>query len=97
MSIPELLLTEEQRYEFTRISPNISKQELINFYTFSSFDLEHINKHRREYNKLGFAVQVSFLHNTGWNFLRIEDKVGVFSRKYQLKIFLEEIPKRTLR
>jgi len=73
LSVPELLLTEEQRFEFTRVSPNISKQELINFYTFSSFDLEHINKHRREYNKLGFAVQVSFLHNTGWNFLRIED------------------------
>ena len=73
MALPEVLLTEEQRIEFTKISSNISKQELINFYTFSSFDLEHINNHRREYNKLGFAVQVAFLHNTGWNFLRVED------------------------
>ena len=73
MALPEVLLTEEQRIEFTRISSNISKQELINFYTFSSFDLEHINNHRREYNKLGFAVQIAFLHNTGWNFLRVED------------------------
>lgn len=66
MATPEILLTEEQRLEFTQISHNINEWEIAKYYTFSKQDKEMINRHRRDYNRLGFAVQLGLLRNPGW-------------------------------
>ena len=56
MATAEILLTEDQRLEFTQIPQNISEYEIAKYYTFSTYDINSINKHRRDYNRLGFAV-----------------------------------------
>ena len=68
MASPEILLTEVQRLEFTEIPQNIDRYEIIKFYTFSNDDIKIINKHRKNYNRLGFAVQLAMLRNPGWPF-----------------------------
>jgi TnpA family transposase len=73
MAAPEILLTEEQRLEFTQIPQNISEWEIAKYYTFTENDLEIINRHRRDYNRLGFAVQLCCLRNPGWSFGIIGD------------------------
>jgi TnpA family transposase len=67
MVTPEILLTEEQRFEFTQIPQNISEWEIAKYYTFTDNDMEIINQHRRDYNRLGFAVQLCCLRNPGWS------------------------------
>lgn len=61
------MLTEEQRFEFTQIPQNISEWEIAKYYTFTDNDMEIINQHRRDYNRLGFAVQLCCLRNPGWS------------------------------
>lgn len=72
MSAPEILLTEEQRLEFTQISQNISEYDIAQYYTFSEYDIEIINCHRRDYNRLGFAVQLGVLRHIGWPLSNID-------------------------
>lgn len=67
MAYDGILLTEEQRKELTSIPPNISEWEIVKYYTFSDFDIEVINKHRRNYNRLGFAMQLAVLRYPGWS------------------------------
>lgn len=67
MAAPEILLTEEQRLEFTRIPDNISEFEIAKYYTFTDNDMEVINRHRRDYNRIGFAVQLCVLRHPGWS------------------------------
>ena len=76
MAAPEILLTEEQRLEFTQISPNISEWEIAKHYTFTENDIEIINQHRRDYNRLGFAVQLGCLRNPGWSLGNISEFPG---------------------
>ena len=59
------LLTEEQREELMRI-PSGNDWDLGTYYTFSQYDLDVINRHRRDYNRLGFAVQLAVLRFPGW-------------------------------
>lgn len=73
MAAPEILLTEEQRIEFTQIPQNISEWEIAKHYTFTDRDMEIINRHRRDYNRLGFAVQLCCLRNPGWPLGNIND------------------------
>ncbi|SMC26196.1 Transposase and inactivated derivatives, TnpA family [Clostridium acidisoli DSM 12555] len=73
MAAPEILLTEDQRLEFTQISQNISEYEIAKYYTFSPYDIGIINKHRRDYNRIGFAVQLALLRNPGWSFISINN------------------------
>jgi len=71
MAAPEILLTEEQRLEFTQIPQNISEWEIARHYTFTDRDMEIINRHRRDYNRLGFAVQLCCLRNPATALTRI--------------------------
>ncbi len=73
MAAPEILLTEEQRLEFTQIPQNISEWEIAKYYTFTETDMDIINRHRRDYNRLGFAVQLCCLRNPGWSLGSIND------------------------
>jgi TnpA family transposase len=59
------LLTIEQRQEW--MTPPNGEWELATYYTFSQHDLEIINRHRRDYNRLGFAVQLALLRYPGWS------------------------------
>ena len=73
MATPEILLTEDQRLEFTQIPQNISEYEIVKYYTFSTYDIGIINKHRRDYNRLGFAIQLALLRNPGWSLISINN------------------------
>ena len=43
MATAEILLTEDQRLEFTQIPQNISEYEIAKYYTFSTYDINIIN------------------------------------------------------
>ena len=66
------LLTAEQRDEFMRI-PSGNDWALGTYYTFSQYDLDVINRHRRDYNRLGFAVQLAVLRFPGWSLSDIKN------------------------
>ncbi len=58
------LLRPEQRMLFTRV-PDLSVREIARYYTFSPDDLASIARHRRDANRLGFAVQLALLRFPG--------------------------------
>ncbi len=60
------LLTPEQRKDFTCLSEDMSDWEINQYYSFSDEDIKIINHHRREHNRLGFAVQLCMLRFPGW-------------------------------
>ncbi|EGO9014440.1 Tn3 family transposase, partial [Enterococcus faecalis] len=66
------LLTADQREEFVRIPLDMTERELEIYYTFSQYDLEIINRHRRDHNRLGFAVQLCVLRYPGWSLSYVE-------------------------
>ena len=57
------LFSQEQRELFMKIP----EDELIlaTYYTFSKSDLEVIHRHRRDENKIGFALQLALLRYPG--------------------------------
>ena len=67
------ILTKEQRLEYTRITDNLSEEEIAAYYTLSSSDLEIVNHHRRDYNRLGFALQLCVLRYPGWPLSIVKD------------------------
>ena len=71
MKTPEILLTEDQRKELTQIPAHISDWEISRYYTLSAFDLEIIHQNRRDYNRMGFALQLCCLRYPGWTFTDI--------------------------
>ena len=60
------LLTSEQRLEFMSIPDYISDYELGSHFTLSPIDIEIIKRHRRDSNRLGFALQLCVLRFPGW-------------------------------
>ncbi|MFT7791328.1 UNVERIFIED_CONTAM: DUF4158 domain-containing protein, partial [Escherichia coli] len=66
------LLTTDQRVEFVRIPADLTERELEIYYTFSQYDLEIIKQHRRDHNRLGFAVQLCVLRFPGWSLSDVE-------------------------
>lgn len=65
------LLTTDQRQEL--MTPPNGEWELAAYYTFSQHNLEIINRHRRDYNRLGFAVQLALLRYPGWSLTDIKE------------------------
>lgn len=87
------LLTLDQRLEFVSISEQISEYELGSYYTLSPHDIEIIKRHRRDHNKLGFALQLYMLRFPGWTLSdvhHIPDCVVNYIAK-QLQISAKEI------
>ncbi|WP_458413360.1 Tn3 family transposase [Schinkia sp. CFF1] len=66
------LLTADQRAEFVKIPADMTERELETYYTFSQYDLEIIKRHRRDHNRLGFAVQLCVLRYPGWSLSDVE-------------------------
>jgi len=67
------LLTPEQRLDFMTIPTEISEWELATHYTLSLHDLEVIKRRRRDYNRLGFAVQLCLFRFPGWTLSDIKE------------------------
>jgi TnpA family transposase len=85
-------LTKEQRQEITHIPLNLSEQELITNFTLNIDDINFINKHRRDHNRLGIAVQLSILRYNGWS-MKDKDDIPVNVLKYiarQLSVSYKE-------
>lgn len=67
------ILTKEQRLEYTRIPGDLSEEEIAAYYTLSSSDIAIVNRHRRDYNRLGFALQLCVLRYPGWPLSIVKD------------------------
>lgn len=67
------LLTPEQRLDFMTIPAGISEWELATYYTLSLHDLEVIKRRRRDYNRLGFAVQLCLFRFPGWTLSDVKE------------------------
>lgn len=65
MKYAKILLTEEQRKEFVEISTHISDLEIARYYTLSQQDINLINQNRRDYNRVGFALQICHIRHLG--------------------------------
>ena len=66
------LLTPDQRKDFLRIPSKLSDWELAYYYTLSLEDIEIIKQKRRDYNRLGFAIQLCLLRYPGWTLTDIK-------------------------
>jgi TnpA family transposase len=66
------LLTADQRADFVQIPADMTERELETYYTFSQYDLEIIKRHRRDHNRLGFAIQLCVLRYPGWSLSDVE-------------------------
>lgn len=60
------LFSKEQRKLFMKYPED--EWTIESYYTFSKYDLEIIMKHRKEENKLGFAIQLAALRYPGWSY-----------------------------
>ena len=60
------LFTKEQRKFFMKYPED--EWTIGSYYTFSKYDLEIIMQHRKEENKLGFALQLAALRYPGWSY-----------------------------
>lgn len=59
------ILTDEQRASLLQLPDDISDRLLARYHTLSDQDLDAISNHRRDHNKLGFAVQLCLLRFPG--------------------------------
>jgi len=55
------------------IPDDMSDHDIEMHYTFTSEDLEFINKHRRDHNRIGIALQLAVLRYPGWTLFQIKD------------------------
>lgn len=60
------LLTPEERQQYLQIPSDLGEWELATYFTLTQHDLEIIQQRRRDYNRLGFAVQLCILRYLGW-------------------------------
>lgn len=77
------LLTPEQRKEILTLN-NLSEYEFTSYYSLSDYDIEVINRHRRDHNRLGFALQLCILRNPGCtinSMLEIPDNIITYVAK----------------
>ncbi len=58
---------------FISIPNEMIEHDVEMYYTFTSQDIDFINKHGRDYNRLGIAVQLGVLRYPGWTLLQIKD------------------------
>jgi Domain of unknown function (DUF4158) len=58
-------LTDEQRQVMMEIPADLSDRDLARYYTFTSEELELVNRRRRPANRFGFALQLALLHFPG--------------------------------
>ena len=62
----QILLSDAQRLEFTSVPETITDDELEYFYSLREEDLQIVNTHRGDENRLGFAMTLCCLRHKGW-------------------------------
>lgn len=67
------LLTPEERLQYLQIPPDLGEWELGTYFTLTHHDLELIGQRRRDYNRLGFAVQLCVLRYLGWTLSDVKE------------------------
>ncbi|WP_223070438.1 Tn3 family transposase [Paenibacillus caui] len=67
------LLTPDERMQYTQIPHDLGEWELGTYFTFTQHDLEIIQQRRRDYNRIGFAVQLCVLRYLGWTLSDVKD------------------------
>jgi TnpA family transposase len=67
------LLTPEERLQYLQIPPDLGEYELGTYFTFTQHDLEIIQQRRRDYNRLGFAMQLCVLRYLGWTLSDVKE------------------------
>ena len=67
------LLTPEERLRYTQIPSDLGEWELGTYFTLAQHDIEVIRRRRRDYNRLGFAVQLCVLRYLGWPLSDVND------------------------
>ena len=82
------LLSPTQRLQFTEIPDSITTRDIARYYTFSNDELKVIKERRRPHNRLGFAVQLSYLRFPGrvWSLGEIVPESVLFYIASQLKL-----------
>lgn len=82
------LLSPTQRLQFTEIPDSITTRDIARYYTFSNDELKVIKERRRPHNRLGFAVQLSYLRFPGrvWSLGEIVPEAVLFYIASQLKL-----------
>ena len=73
MEYAKILLTEEQRLELTKIPDDIMDWRTAKYYTLNDFDIQFIHQQRKDYNRIGFALQLCCLRYPGWSLTNIND------------------------
>lgn len=56
---------------FMSIPNDMIENDIEMHYTFTSQDIDFINKHRRDYNRLGISVQLAVLRYPGWTLFQL--------------------------
>ena len=64
--MPIGFLTDADRDRLNRFPPDIPPADLLAFFTLSDADLELVQAHRGDHNRLGFAVQLVALRFMGF-------------------------------
>ena len=59
-------LTEQQRTKLLTGYQGLPSREMVRYWLLAEEDVRSINARRREYNRLGFAVQLCMLRYPGW-------------------------------
>lgn len=67
------LLTPEERLQYLQIPSDLGEWELGTYFTFTQHDLELIQQRRRDYNRLGFGVQLCVLRYLGWTLSDVKE------------------------
>lgn len=67
------LLTPEERLQYLQIPTELGEWELGTYFTLTQHDLEIIQQRRRDYNRLGFAVQLCVLRYLGWTLSDVKE------------------------
>ena len=62
----QILLSDAQRLEFTSVPETITDDELEYFYSLRDEDIQIVNTHRGDENRLGFAMTLCCLRHKGW-------------------------------
>jgi TnpA family transposase len=73
MEYAKILLTEEQRLEFTKLPDNIRDWRAEMYYTLNDFDINMILQQRKDFNRIGFALQLCCLRYPRWTLTKISD------------------------
>jgi TnpA family transposase len=73
MEYAKILLTEEQRLELTKNPDDIRDWKTAKYYTLNDFDIQVIHQQRKDYNRIGFALQLCCLRYPGWTLTNISD------------------------